>query len=180
MSDISAKLQAANSSLHHGVVENAVGPWFVRIDADALLEIAETTRDAAAEIDRLKAGLDQAVKAHPFHGCALPEAEYTGDDMVDRLRGIYRQKINDGDGLLNGKDYWESRFAVGALSLDAADRIESLKAELAEARKDSARLDYVDKSYSLVKAAYDLMYGNLSFRAALDAVAAEEATWLSR
>ena len=56
--DLATKLRSASEALHHGVIENAVGPWIVQIDASALLEIAVTTEDAATEIDRIRAELD--------------------------------------------------------------------------------------------------------------------------
>lgn len=70
--DITTKLRSASEALHHGVVENAVGPWLVQIDASSLLEIATITEDAATEIDRLRGEL---VTSRQLHSVAAESAE---------------------------------------------------------------------------------------------------------
>ena len=55
------------------------------------------------------------------------------DTLVDRLRGIYTVPVNDGAGLLNGKDTFTSTFDVPPIHKEAAARIEQLQRELAEA-----------------------------------------------
>lgn len=54
-------------------------------------------------------------------------------DLVDRLRGIYTLAVNDGAGLLNGKDTITREFFVPPIHREAADEIERLRAEVAEA-----------------------------------------------
>ena len=52
--------------------------------------------------------------------------------ICDRLRGVYNVPVNDGAGLLNGKDTHTRVFAgVPPIQLAAADLIERLRAELA-------------------------------------------------
>lgn len=50
-------------------------------------------------------------------------------DLVDRLRGIYTIPVNDGAGLLNGKDTFTQEFPVTPISREAADEIERLRAQ---------------------------------------------------
>jgi hypothetical protein len=54
-------------------------------------------------------------------------------DIVDRLRGIYRIPVNDGAGLLNGKDEYVRQFETSPIQHEAADLIERLRNELADA-----------------------------------------------
>lgn len=102
--------------------------------------------DAIAEIDRLRSEVKTLEDAHPFRNYKPSNHEATGNDIVDRLRGIYRTPINDGAGPLNGKDHYERRFAVGELSHHAADHIENLKRGLIEANKDTERLEWLDRA----------------------------------
>lgn len=56
-------------------------------------------------------------------------------DIVERLRGKVRVPVNDGAGLLDGKDFFERTFPTSKAAMEAADEIESLRAQLATARK---------------------------------------------
>lgn len=53
--------------------------------------------------------------------------------LVERLRGIYRLGVNDGAGLLNGKDTFTRQFETPPIQRQAADRIEALEAALRDA-----------------------------------------------
>jgi hypothetical protein len=55
----------------------------------------------------------------------------TPNTIIERLRGIVRVPVNDGAGLLDGKDFFERTFPTSQLAKDAADRIEEL-AEVAQ------------------------------------------------
>ncbi len=57
--------------------------------------------------------------------------------LVNRLRGIYDVPVNDGAGLLGGKDTFTRSFAMPPICLQAADEIEALTAKLAAAKKDA-------------------------------------------
>lgn len=57
-------------------------------------------------------------------------AEPIGDELVDRLSGIYVIPVNDGAGLLNGKSTFTRHFATGTLCKKAADEIIRLREEL--------------------------------------------------
>ena len=46
--------------------------------------------------------------------------------LVDRLRGIYTVPVNDGAGLLDGKDMFTRTFPVPPIQLEAAEEIERL------------------------------------------------------
>lgn len=48
--------------------------------------------------------------------------------LVERLRGIVRVPVNDGAGLLDGKDFFERSFPTSNLAREAADEIERLTA----------------------------------------------------
>lgn len=47
--------------------------------------------------------------------------------LVDRLRGIYTVPVNDGAGLLNGKDTFTNVFPVPPINHEAAEEIERLR-----------------------------------------------------
>lgn len=47
--------------------------------------------------------------------------------LVDRLRGIYTIPVNDGCGLLNGKDTYTNTFTVPRINHEAAEEIERLR-----------------------------------------------------
>lgn len=64
--------------------------------------------------------------------------------LTDRLRGIYTIPVNDGAGLLNGKDTFTNTFPVPPIQIKAADEIERLTAiidqfELGKMSMDRAR-----------------------------------------
>ncbi|MBP2230769.1 hypothetical protein J2847_004078 [Azospirillum agricola] len=48
--------------------------------------------------------------------------------LIERLRGVVRIPVNDGAGLLDGKDFFERHFPASKLALEAAARIEELEA----------------------------------------------------
>jgi hypothetical protein len=54
-------------------------------------------------------------------------AEPTGDELVDRLRGIYVIPVNDGAGPLDGKTTFTRYFATGDLCKRAANEIMALR-----------------------------------------------------
>lgn len=49
--------------------------------------------------------------------------------LVERLRGVYRLGVNDGAGLLDGKDTFTSDFGTTPIKAEAADYIEKLTAQ---------------------------------------------------
>jgi len=53
--------------------------------------------------------------------------------LIERLRGLIRVPVNDGAGLLDGKDFFERQFPASKIALEAADRIEALENALREA-----------------------------------------------
>lgn len=61
--------------------------------------------------------------------------------LVDRLRGVYTVPVNDGAGLLNGKDTFTRAFEVAPIQKEAADEIERLRSRIAklESERDSLR-----------------------------------------
>ena len=56
--------------------------------------------------------------------------------LVDRLRGIYTIPVNDGAGLLHGKDTYTQTFEVPPINLEAADEIERLRADFAGLKRE--------------------------------------------
>lgn len=48
-------------------------------------------------------------------------------DIVERLRGKVRVPVNDGAGLLDGKDFFERTFPTSKAAMEAADEIEMLR-----------------------------------------------------
>lgn len=58
-------------------------------------------------------------------------------NLMDRLRGIYTVPVNDGAGLLNGKDTFTQTFQVSPIQREAADMIERLALRLADAEEES-------------------------------------------
>jgi hypothetical protein len=57
------------------------------------------------------------------------------NSLVDRLRGNYSVPVNDGAGLLDGKDTFERKFEVAPIQNEAANEIERLQSLLADVRK---------------------------------------------
>ena len=57
----------------------------------------------------------------------------TPNTLIERLRGIVRIPVNDGAGLLDGKDFFERSFPTSNLAREAADEIERLTAALGDA-----------------------------------------------
>jgi len=51
-------------------------------------------------------------------------------DIVDRLRGKVRVPVNDGAGLLDGKDFFERTFPTSKAAMEAADEINMLRNSL--------------------------------------------------
>ena len=64
-------------------------------------------------------------------------------DLVDRLRGIYTIPVEDGGGLLSGKDTHTSVFEVPPIHGEAADEIVRLRSREADAHA-SHRADLED------------------------------------
>lgn len=142
---------------------------------------ADAIEDLLAEIDRLRAEVKTLEDAHPFRNAKPSNHEATGNDLIDRLRGIYRTPINDGAGPLDGKDHYERRFAVGELSHHAADHIENLIRGLAEAHKDTERLDWLANGGLIAFVGFmTCKGGNLPFREAIDAARAEQEAYEER
>jgi hypothetical protein len=52
--------------------------------------------------------------------------------LQDRLRGIYTLAVNDGAGLLNGKDTFTRKFPTPPIQKEAADALDRLEARIAE------------------------------------------------
>ena len=48
-------------------------------------------------------------------------------DIIERLRGKIRVPVNDGAGLLDGKDFFERSFPTSKVAMEAADEIERLR-----------------------------------------------------
>ena len=48
-------------------------------------------------------------------------------DIVERLRGKVRVPVNDGAGLLDGRDFFERTFPTSKAAMEAADEIERLR-----------------------------------------------------
>jgi hypothetical protein len=55
--------------------------------------------------------------------------------LTDRLRGVYVTRVNDGAGLLNGKDHVTRNFEMPPICLEAANEIERLEIELSQERE---------------------------------------------
>lgn len=53
-------------------------------------------------------------------------------DIVERLRGKVRVPVNDGAGLLDGKDFFERSFPTSKAAMEAADEIQRLRCALTE------------------------------------------------
>ena len=86
----------------------------------------------------------KCVRARKCMGLAGAQTERRDDKnrepstLVDRLRGIYNIAVNDGAGLLDGKDTYTREFGTTPIQSEAADRIEQLERELA-ARNEQLR-----------------------------------------
>ena len=83
----------------------------------------------------------------------------TPNTLTERLRGLIRVPVNDGAGLLDGKDFFERSFPTSNLAREAADRIEALDAALRGATYENDRLQasagmaqYWREQYDLVRA----------------------------
>ena len=68
-------------------------------------------------------------------------------DLLDRLRGKYVLPVNDGAGLLDGKDTFTRQFETPPIQHEAAAEIERLRkvAEWCKRRLGSAYGPHVDK-----------------------------------
>jgi len=64
-------------------------------------------------------------------------------DIIERLRGKVRVPVNDGAGLLDGKDFFERTFPTSKAAMEAADEIERLRAQNASERR-SGMIDAMD------------------------------------
>jgi hypothetical protein len=56
-------------------------------------------------------------------------SEPTVSELIERLRGIYTIPVNDGAGLLDGKDTFTRTFDVPPIQLEAADALARLAEE---------------------------------------------------
>lgn len=63
-------------------------------------------------------------------------------DIVERLRGKVRVPVNDGAGLLDGKDFFERTFPTSKAAMEAADEIERLRQALEEYGQHAVCCDY--------------------------------------
>ena len=70
----------------------------------------------------------------------------TPNTLIERLRGLIRIPVNDGAGLLDGKDFFERSFPTSNLAREAADRIEALEKALREAIRALRWNDAVDEA----------------------------------
>lgn len=83
-------------------------------------------------IKRLLATIDmlqqyQPLPTAPHDPKSVAElAALTDEQIVERLRGIYRIPVNDGAGPLNGSTEFVREFFTGAIQHEAARRIEAL------------------------------------------------------
>jgi hypothetical protein len=70
------------------------------------------------------------------------------DDLTRRLRGVYVMPVNDGGGLLNGKDTFTRTFDdLPAIQGEAADALDAVRAERDEAlRKRDQMQDYYNQA----------------------------------
>lgn len=57
-------------------------------------------------------------------------------NLLDRLRGKYVTPVNDGAGLLDGKDYAVRHFVMQPICAEAADEIERLEREIARLKAE--------------------------------------------
>lgn len=103
-------------------------------------ELEARIRELTAEVGRLtkEAAILREAIGELWLMPAKEEQQATGDELVDRLRGIYTVPVNDGAGPLNGKDTFTQCFNVAAIKHRAADEIERLREELADYRKGAA------------------------------------------
>jgi hypothetical protein len=64
--------------------------------------------------------------------------------LTDRLRGIYTIPVNDGAGLLHGKDTFTPTepFSTPPIQKEAADRIERLESAMVEVGEAISDQDY--------------------------------------
>lgn len=53
-------------------------------------------------------------------------------DLLPRLNGIYRVDVNDGCGLLDGKDYYERKFDVPPIMKESSQLIQDQQAHIKE------------------------------------------------
>lgn len=105
--------------------------WWVRHRPDRAAEEDSVCEceELRAEVERLRA--EVATVSARVHDVFTREAENThqetGDSLLDRLRGIYTIPVNDGAGLLNGKDTFTRRFFPMPICAEAAAEIERLQ-----------------------------------------------------
>jgi hypothetical protein len=96
-------------------------------------------RDAArADLAAVTARVHDAYLRQPDESKCQDEA--TGDQLLDRLRGIYTVPVNDGAGPLNGSMTFTRRFPTLPLNLEAAAEIVRLRADLAAAVERNVKL----------------------------------------
>lgn len=159
----------------------------VSLDGHLVRRLMSECTELRRKVKELEVTVDAAVDANPFAKVKPSEHSPVSDEMVNKLRGIYRRVLPDKDAdLFNGTGVCESRYAVGALSHEAADRMESLLAEVERLRPDAARLDWCDRESGSLDIAYVEYMESWdgvnppSMRVAIDKAAGEEATWLPK
>jgi hypothetical protein len=79
-------------------------------------------------------------------------ARLTDAELIQRLRGIYTVPVNDGAGLLDGKDTYTETYPVSPICLEAADEIEKLQNQVATANT-RAETERMNREQSMAGAA---------------------------
>ena len=103
-------------------------------------------------------------------------------DLLSRLRGVYSVPVNDGGGLLEGKDTFTRTFPATPINLEAADAIEALQTQLNECREALKVLQYIEPIYHtnsdawlLLRSDIDKGMGSMTIR--IEGVATE---WIEK
>jgi len=80
--------------------------------------------------------------------------------LINRLNGIYTVPINDGAGLLDGKDTFTQTYPVSAINREAADAIQELRQHLQHLVNyiDSTGDESLGRSHAF-RNAFKLLYG---------------------
>jgi len=155
----------------------------VSLDGQVLRRLMNESTELRRTVKELEIKIDAAVDANPFAKVKPSEHSPVADDMVNKLRGIYRTVLPDKDAdLFNGTGICESRYADGALSHQAADRMEALLAEVELLRADAARFRWLaDQNHWALFEANRPMPGVAAVTPeSIDELAGEEATWLPK
>lgn len=107
----------------------------------AVLKLVDEVRRLRAELDAIRARVHDAY-------LRTPDVEHpaTGDQLIDRLRGIYTVPVNDGAGPLNGSMEFTRRFPTLPINVEAAHEIVRLRECLARA---NSNMEEVERSLYL-------------------------------